>query len=149
MSYTEDILIEQPAIQLFAELGWQTQNCYAETFGEQGLLGRETRSDVVLLRELRQALKAINPHATNNELDQAIDALNRDFSTLSPVAANQACYQLIKEGVKVRSEAYAQNQNADEFITLKVIDWQTPENNRFYFVRSFGLPVKLTRAVLI
>ncbi|NLD14294.1 MAG: hypothetical protein GX665_04250 [Gammaproteobacteria bacterium] len=56
MTYTEDALIEQPAINLFAELGWQTLDCYAESFGENGLLGRETRADVVLVRELRQIM---------------------------------------------------------------------------------------------
>lgn len=131
MTYTEDALIEQPAINLFLEMQWRTLDCYAETMGEQGLLGRETRSDVVLVRELRQALKNINPHSTTNEIDQAIEVLNRDFSAMTPVAANQHCYQLLKEGVKVKSDAYAQGEEADEFITLKVIDWQTASNNDF------------------
>jgi len=34
MTYTEDNLTEQPAIKLFESLGWQTMNCYAETFGK-------------------------------------------------------------------------------------------------------------------
>jgi hypothetical protein len=29
--YSEDALVEQPAIALLAELGWETQNCYHET----------------------------------------------------------------------------------------------------------------------
>ena len=42
--YTEDQLVEQPAIQLFADLGWQTLSARDETLGPGGALGRETKS---------------------------------------------------------------------------------------------------------
>jgi type I restriction enzyme, R subunit len=38
---TEDQLVEQPAIGLFAELGWQTVSAMEKTFGEAGTLERE------------------------------------------------------------------------------------------------------------
>lgn len=38
--YSEDALVEQPAITLFADLGWQTVNAYHETLGSGGTLGR-------------------------------------------------------------------------------------------------------------
>jgi type I restriction enzyme, R subunit len=31
--YTEELLVEQPAIELFAELGWATVSATEETFG--------------------------------------------------------------------------------------------------------------------
>lgn len=46
MTYTEDNLTEQPAIQLFESLGWQTLNCFSESFGEDGLLGRDNHSEL-------------------------------------------------------------------------------------------------------
>lgn len=33
MTYTEDSLVEQPAIQLFAELGWETLSASDEVMG--------------------------------------------------------------------------------------------------------------------
>jgi len=47
--YSEDSLIEQPALELFDELGWDTYNGYNE-FAETGgsPLLRETRGEVVL-----------------------------------------------------------------------------------------------------
>lgn len=42
-NYTEDQLVEQPAIGLFAALGWQTISAMEETFGTAGTLGRETK----------------------------------------------------------------------------------------------------------
>ena len=57
--YTEDQLVEQPAIGLFAELGWQTVSAMEEKFGEGGTLGRETSGEVVLAARLRAALNAL------------------------------------------------------------------------------------------
>ncbi len=48
VAYTEDQLVEQPAIGLFAELGWQTVSAMEESFGVTGTLQRETKGEVVL-----------------------------------------------------------------------------------------------------
>jgi type I restriction enzyme R subunit len=48
-AYTEDQLVEQPAIGLFAELGWQTVVAMEEMFGAGGTLGREASGEVVLV----------------------------------------------------------------------------------------------------
>ncbi len=47
-AYTEDQLVEQPAIGLFTELGWTTVSALDETFGATGTLQHETKGDVVL-----------------------------------------------------------------------------------------------------
>tara|TARA_R110001592_G_scaffold65691_2_gene201564 strand:+ start:1238 stop:1438 length:201 start_codon:yes stop_codon:yes gene_type:complete len=66
MTYTEDALVEQPAIQLFEDLEWETLNCFDERFGalhseqkpqdhKKIWLGRENRAEVLLVRRLRAA----------------------------------------------------------------------------------------------
>lgn len=50
--YTEDQLVEQPTIGLFAELGWQTVVAMEEIFGAVGALGREASGEVVLVSRL-------------------------------------------------------------------------------------------------
>ena len=60
-AYTEDQLVEQPAIGLFAELGWATVSAMEETFGATGTLLRETKGEVVLVSRLRAALERLNP----------------------------------------------------------------------------------------
>jgi len=60
-AYTEDHLVEQPAIRLFADLGWETVSAMEEAFGfaepspppsPRGrgsvFLGREAKGEVVL-----------------------------------------------------------------------------------------------------
>ena len=59
-AYTEDQLVEQPAIGLFADLGWQTVSAMEETFGAGSTLGRATKGDVVLSARLRAALVRLN-----------------------------------------------------------------------------------------
>ena len=58
-AYTEDQLVEQPAIGLFAELGWQVVSALEETFGTSGTLLRETKGEVVLVGRLRAALERL------------------------------------------------------------------------------------------
>jgi type I restriction enzyme R subunit len=60
-AYTEAQLVEQPAISLFAELGWQTVSALEEIFWANGTFGRETPSEVVLESRLRAALERLNP----------------------------------------------------------------------------------------
>src|SRR5436305_1159235 len=91
--YSEDELIEQPAITLFGELGWETANCYHERLGANGTLGRETRGEVVLVRRLRAALNKLNPAVGAPAIDLAIDALTRDRGTVSPAEANREVYR--------------------------------------------------------
>ena len=46
MKYTEDAVVEQPAIQLFPELEGETRTCWEEAFGPESDLGRNTRGDM-------------------------------------------------------------------------------------------------------
>lgn len=60
-AFTENHLVEQPAIDLFAELGWKIVSASEESFGANGTLGRETKSEVVLIQKLRTVLERLNP----------------------------------------------------------------------------------------
>src|SRR5271169_2966641 len=100
-AYTEDQLVEQPAIGLFAELGWQTVSAMEETFGATGTLLRETKGEVVLVSRLRAALERSNPALPPEAITAAVDELTRDRSAMSLEAANREVYLLLKEGIKV------------------------------------------------
>ncbi|MBM4104488.1 MAG: type I restriction endonuclease subunit R [Planctomycetes bacterium] len=127
-SYTEDSLVEQPAIELFSSLDWETLNCYDEGFGEHGTLGRMSPAEVVLKRHLKSAIEKLNSEAAADTIDKAIEELARDRSTMSLAAANREIYLLLKEGIKVKVDA---PDSEDAFETVKLIDWNNPENNNF------------------
>lgn len=133
--FSEDALIEQPAIRLFTDgLGWQAVNAYDETYGENGSLGREHRGEVVLVSRLRPALAKLNPDLPAVALELAITEIIRDRSTLPLTAANQDVYKLIKDGVKVKFKD-EQGKNREE--TVRVMDWDKPEENDFLLVSQF------------
>src|SRR6185436_3354298 len=98
-AYTEDQLVEQPAIGLFSALGWQTVSALEETFGHRGTLGRETKGEVVLVNRLRVALGKFNPALPPEAVNIAIDELTRDRSAMSLEAANREIYRLLKDGI--------------------------------------------------
>lgn len=105
-AYTEDRLVEQPAIGLFAELGWQTVSAMEEVFGPGGTLGRETSGEVVLVPRLRAALERLNPHFAAEAIASAVDELTRDRSAMSFAGANREICGLLKDGVKVRLTSF-------------------------------------------
>jgi len=127
--YSEDALIEQPAIELLHELGWTPANLYRETFGEHGTQGRKNTREVVLTRRLLAKLKEFNPGLPDDAYTQAVEELTRDRSAMIPVNANQEFYRLIKDGVKV---SIKNEDGSTTFETLKVIDWANPTLNDFF-----------------
>ena len=136
-AYTEDQLVEQPAIGLFAALGWQTMSAMEETFGAAGTLGRETKGEVVLTDRLRTALTRLNPGLPAEAIQTAIDELVRDRSAMSLEAANREVYRLLKDGIPVSIPDREHGGQKTE--RLRVVDWAQPERNDFLLVSQLSV----------
>ena len=136
-TYTEDQLVEQPAIGLFAELGWTTTSALEETFGATGSLLRETKGEVVLVARLRAALERFNPALPLEAIVAAVDELTRDRLAMSLESANREVYLLLKEGIKVSVPDRERGGQKTE--RLRVIDWENPTNNEFLLVSQFSV----------
>ena len=136
-AYTEDQLVEQPAIGLFAALGWQTVSALEETFGAGGTLGRDTRGEVVLVERLRAALCKFNPALPPEAIGNAVDELTRDRSAMSLEAGNREVYRLLKEGITVSVPDRERGGQKTE--RLRVVDWEQPEHNDFLLVSQFSV----------
>lgn len=118
--YSEDALVEQPAIALLGALGWTTVSARQETFGPDGTLGRDNRGEVVLRYRLDEALRRLNPEASEEALGLALDELLRDRTALSLVQANREVHALLKDGVKV---TYHDDEEGDVTEVVRVIEW--------------------------
>jgi len=134
--YSEDLLIEQPAIELLRSLGWDYKNLFHETFGENGTEKRNSRREVILTHRLRSALLKLNSLLPTEAIDLAVEELTRDRSAMIPVNANQEFYALVKNGVKV---AVKDEYGVTNFETVKVIDWSTPDNNDLFLASQFWI----------
>lgn len=136
-AYTEDFLVEQPAIQLFAVLGWQTVSAIEEVFGSGGTLGREIKSEAVLGPRLRAALERLNPGLPPEAITTAIDDLTRDRSAMILAAANREVYTLLKEGITVSvPDSERGGQKTDR---VRVINWENPAANDFLLVSQMTI----------
>ena len=100
--YGEDAAIEQPAIQLFGSLGWETVNLYHEWASGKSTEGRESEKQVVLEGRLRTALERLNPELPSDAIAKVIEEVTRDRSRMVPVNANQELWRLLRDGVKVK-----------------------------------------------
>src|ERR1051326_5037264 len=138
--YSEDSLVEQPAIELFKELDWEAANCYHETLGKKGFLGRETAAEVVLISRLRTAVQRLNPDLPPEAIDSAIEQLTRDRSAMSAVQANREVYHLLKNGVRLDLSGSAKRtKDEDSVVRVRVIDWENPANNDFFLASQFWI----------
>jgi type I restriction enzyme R subunit len=132
---SEDATTEKPALELLTNLGWDVFDAFAESDGAlPELSGRETLDEVVLVKYLRPALEKLNPVAPREAIDATITELQRDRSTMTPVAANQEIYKLLKEGYKTNI-----TDENDEPITVYIIDMMNPGNNTFTAISQFWI----------
>lgn len=142
MAYTdinsEDRLVQATfAEHLQHQLGWDSVYAWNhETFGPAGTLGRESEREVVLVRDLRDALTRLNPTLPPAALDDAVARLTRHDHSRSLIQHNQDFYRLIRDGVPV---TYHDARGKLRQVQARVIDFRTTSNNRFLAVRELKI----------
>lgn len=140
MEFSESRSIEKPALNTFGGVGYETVNLFNERFGSDNPLGRETSSDVVLKKILKQKLLELNPSTSDKIIDAAIDEISKDRSSLSLARANQEIYELLKNGIKIQTVNY----NGEEITeVVQVIDWNSPDNNHFLLASQMWITGEL------
>ena len=142
--YSEDQLIEQPCMDIFQELSWETANVYeGETFGKDGTLGRDSEADVILKTRFYKAIQNLNPNLPKQAYDLAYESINSNDITRSIVDINFEKYSLLKDGVPVTYK-----NDKGEIIKnkrIKVFDFENPTNNNFIAVQQLWMEGKSKR----
>jgi type I restriction enzyme R subunit len=135
---SEDRLVQRTFTEhLERALGWQSVYAYgAETFGPQGLLGRASERDVVLVRDLRAALARLNPDVPEEAREQAVGKLTHIDFARSLLQHNREFYGFIRGGVPVEwRDAAGETRHA----RVQVLDFRNVDNNRFLAVRELKI----------
>ena len=78
-AYSGDQLVERPAIQIFADLGWRTVSALEEIFGVGGTLGRDTKGEAVLVPRLRAALEWLFPTFPSKTISAPMNEHSREL----------------------------------------------------------------------
>jgi type I restriction enzyme, R subunit len=142
--YSEDILIEQTAIDLFKRLGWNTLIAYnKEIYGEGSTLGRLNRKEVVIKRIFLDKIKELNPNLPQKAYDEVYQKLIEASSSKSLADINMEKHQILRGGIPVDfiNEKGEHIKNK----TLKVFDFETPKNNNFLAIQQLWIQGKSNR----
>lgn len=135
--YSEDALIEQATQDVLEELGWTVVTAWRnESFGENGLLGRETKNEVILSRYLLQALKILNPDHPETAYEQAIELVAQNIADQTLGFINKEKSLLLKNGVPV---SYTNEKGELIKTKLKVFDFNNYNANHFLAVRQLEI----------
>ena len=135
---SEDRLVQKTfADHLRDRLGWESVYAYnTETFGPRGMLGRASEREVVLVRDLRAALERLNPEIPEAAREQAVEKLTGADFARSLVQQNREHYGYIRGGVPVE---WGDENGETRRALARVIDFRTPDNNRFLAVRKLKI----------
>lgn len=129
---TEDQL-EKLCLEWFAEGGWEI--AHGPDLAPDG--ASPERSDyrqVLLLGDLENAIRQLNPHLPNSAVEQAINTL-RQPASLDMVVSNRTFHRLLLDGVPVEYKADDQVKHDRALL----VDFQNVENNRFRAINQFTL----------
>lgn len=133
-AYTELALVEGATMEVLDALGWPAVSAVDESLGPGGTLGRDSERDVVLLPRLRSGLEKLNPGVPAAAVQLATDELLRDRAAMGLAAANREVHRLLTEGVKVTLKN--DRTGEQEPRTLRVVDWERPQENDFLAVEQ-------------
>jgi len=145
MTYlNEDTLVQQTTVEYLKDkLGWDSVYAYnQETFGPDGLLGRKSDREVVLVRYLRQALKELNPGLPETAYDEAVRQVVNYSQSQSMLSSNYDKYKLFKDGVLVSFQGEHGEIKKER---LKIFDFNEAINNHFLAVRELWVQGDLYR----
>lgn len=132
--YSEDYLIENATQDVLEQLGWEVAYAWTkETFGENGLLGRENKSEVILRKYLLSSLKKLNPNLPDTAYQQAIEQIEQKSADKTLARNNHEKYNLLKSGVPI---SYQNTDGELEKKNLQVFDFENYNNNHFLAVRQ-------------
>lgn len=124
--FTEAELVERPALELLAELGWAVVDAYGETLGPAGTLGRDSIHDVILSHRLRDAIQVLNPSLPDLIREEALAAITKDRSVMDPSRANKEIHALLRDGYRAE---WRDDHGDPAFATVRYLDFNDSTKN--------------------
>ena len=134
MSNFNENVIEQAALEYFAELGYRRVHGPDIAPGEPDA-ERSSYDDVILWGRIRDALRRINPGTDATLIDEAVKTVQRAESQ-SPIDENARLHQLITEGVPVE---HRDDDGQLRTTSLWLVDFEDPLNNDWVAVNQFTI----------
>lgn len=102
--------------------------------------GRNDKKECVLPDVLWKSLRKLNPTVEEKYLKEVYETLKADYTETDINQTNYDLYKKIREGVKV---TYTNKQGIDDFLFIKLVDFDNPENNDFTAVSQMWIKGKI------
>ena len=130
--------IEKAAVSLLVgKYGYRNLNCYvADMENLNDGSNRASKQEVIFLDLLRASAAKLNSRIPSLALDQALDSLDAQRISMSPILANKEVYGLLRDGIPVQ---YENARGESEQGLVRIIDFEHPENNDFCAVTQLWI----------
>ena len=132
-AFTESV-VEEAALEWFAELGYAVVGGPAIAPGEPGE-ERRSYAAVVLEGRLHEALARLNPGVSREGLDEAFRKLTR-ISSPQPLDANHELHDYVVNGVSVE---YLRTDGSIGYDPVRVVDFEAPDKNDWLVVNQLTI----------
>lgn len=126
--WNEKQLVENPMIEELKELD------YEHLHGPSLDSERESRGEIILKERMRKAILRLNPWLSDTNLTKVMRSITHIEST-SLMEANQKFHEMIVNMISVQQDLGKGKKNQ----TVKLIDFERPENNEFLVVDQFTI----------
>ena len=118
-------LVELPAHQVFAELGYETLE------GTDINSERNSYNEVILTPRLDKKIRELNPDLPEIVYETATNHV-KSLSNPNQIQNNREFHEMLLAGVKVPY----QHEDQTKYYAIKLVDFENPENNDFVAVRQ-------------
>ncbi|MFM6455809.1 MAG: type I restriction endonuclease, partial [Planktothrix sp.] len=127
--------VEKPFLHQLAGLGWEILDLDRGQKPQDS--HRENFTEVVMLPILREQLKVINPWLEDDQIEEVTKQLTASFPSNSLLENNRHVFNLLQENTSVSEN----RQTGEESPTVKFIDFERPDRNRFIAVCQFKVRI--------
>lgn len=127
--------VEKPLLNQLHGLGWEVLDLEAKQKPQDTF--RESFSEVVMLPVLREQLQIINPWLEPDQVEEAIKQFTANFPSTNLLENNRHAFTLLQENTSVSEN----RKTGEKSPTVRFIDFEHPENNRFIAVCQFKVRV--------
>ena len=126
--------IEETALKMLQELGYEI--IYGPDIAPNSDNPLRTKwNDVLLLDDLKNAIKKLNPQLPNDAVEEAIKQIKR-LNDKNIVKNNEQFHTYLTEGLPIE---YRDKNGTITTDNIKLIDFQNPENNNFKAINQFAI----------
>jgi type I restriction enzyme R subunit len=131
----QEIKLDETFLDQLTGLGWTVIDCDSKQLASQTF--RETFTEVVMLRVLRQQLKEINEWLEDDQVEEVIKQLTANFPSTNLIRNNRYVLNQLLEGTSVNEN----RKTGEKSPTVKFIDFHHRDNNRFIAVCQFKVRI--------